>query len=107
MSKTKTLADLAAEHNAIAAKLGLPPVKGFKCSRAAAEAKVKALRDRLPRRSSMGVGALVAELLAEGKADDEVLDGVHERFPNARTSRACVAWYRCALRRTGALPARH
>lgn len=57
----------------------------------AAEAKQKA----------PGVGDLAKELIRAGKTNEETLDAIKEKFPEAKTSMASVNWYRNKLRSDG------
>ena len=43
---------------------------------------------------NQGVGAFCKELIVEGKTNAEVLAAVAEKFPTAKTSKGCVAYYR-------------
>ena len=45
-----------------------------------------------------GIGAFCKELITAGKTNEEVLAAVRQKFPDASTSAASVAWYRNALR---------
>jgi len=47
---------------------------------------------------NQGVGAYCKELILQGKTNAEVLTAVSEKFPTAKTSKGCVAYYRTALR---------
>lgn len=52
---------------------------------------------------NQGVGAFAKELLMEGKPNKEVLEAVLAKFPAAKTSGGCIAYYRTALQRDGKL----
>lgn len=55
-------------------------------------------------KSTDGVGAMVRELLVGAMIDKkelttkEILAAVKEKFPTAKTTAGCVAWYRSDLR---------
>jgi outer membrane murein-binding lipoprotein Lpp len=46
---------------------------------------------------NQGVGAFAKELIVAGKTNTEVLAAVKERFPDAKTTTGCIAFYRTAL----------
>ena len=46
---------------------------------------------------NQGVGAFCKELIVEGKTNAEVLEAVAVKFPTAKTSKGCVAYYRTKL----------
>ena len=46
---------------------------------------------------NQGVGAFCKQLIVEGKTNAEVLVAVAVKFPTAKTSKGCVAYYRTAL----------
>jgi len=50
---------------------------------------------------NQGVGAYAKELIKAGKSNVEALAAVCERFPDAKTSKGCIAFYRTALARDG------
>lgn len=49
-----------------------------------------------------GIGKLVKDLISEGLNNDEVLEKVREQFPSANTNKACVSWYRSAMKKAAA-----
>lgn len=53
------------------------------------------------RRPPSNVGELAEELLQEGLTDEDVLARILEEFPEARTSKRSVAWYRSKAREAG------
>jgi len=57
----------------------------------------------LPQR--YGIGVLAIELLAEGRPDEEILTEIRRRMPWAKTTKACLAWYRVQMKK-GRAPAR-
>lgn len=113
---------LIALYNSEAAAKGKPEVTEFKTTQAARDA-IEALRaDAAPaeteasgaevkvpagdnskyvstgkRGPNQGVGAFCKELIQAGKTNAEVLAEVTIKFPTAKTSKGCVAYYRTAL----------
>lgn len=49
---------------------------------------------------NQGVGAFAKELILAGKNNADVLAAVRVKFPDAKTSTGCVAFYRTALKKT-------
>ena len=50
----------------------------------------------------VGVGSFcVDKILTTNWTNMEILDSVKSTFPNAKTSYACIAWYRSDLRNKG------
>ena len=45
-----------------------------------------------------GIGAFCKTLIQEGKTNKEILEAVAEKFPGAKTTAGCVAYYRNALK---------
>jgi len=52
---------------------------------------------------NQGVGAFAKEQLLLGKSNADVLAAVTEKYPTAKTSKGCIAFYRTALQRDGKL----
>jgi hypothetical protein len=48
---------------------------------------------------NQGVGAFAKEQIVAGKTNAEVLAMVKEKFPDAKTSTSCIAYYRTALKK--------
>jgi len=46
---------------------------------------------------NQGVGAFAKDLIRAGKNNAEVLAAVTEQFPTAKTSKACIAYYRAKI----------
>lgn len=46
---------------------------------------------------NQGVGAFAKQLIREGKNNAEVLAAVTAQFPTAKTSKACIAYYRAKI----------
>lgn len=114
------MTELIALYNEKAAAMGKEAVTEFKTTKAARKA-IEAL-DAAPveteasgapvlvpagdnskyastgkRGPNQGVGAFCKELIVEGKTNQEVLDAVAIKFPSAKTSKGCVAYYRTKL----------
>lgn len=51
-----------------------------------------------PKTQRLGVGKRQVELLKEGKTVDETLAIIQEEFPTAKTTKACVAWYKSKIK---------
>jgi hypothetical protein len=67
--------------------------------KATAAAKVKAAKpitEAKPR--GLGIGAYCKGLITEGKTNAEVLSAVLEKWPDAKTTAASLAWYRSELK---------
>lgn len=47
------------------------------------------------------VGGMVKRLLLAGKDTEAILAEVAKSFPEANTNAACVAWYKCDLKKKG------
>ena len=50
---------------------------------------------------NQGVGAFSKELIVAGLSNADVLAKVLEKFPDAKTSKGCIAFYRTALTKAG------
>jgi len=48
-----------------------------------------------------GVGAYAKDLIRAGKSNEQVLDTVLKKFPEAQTTIASINWYRHDMRRKG------
>ncbi len=59
----------------------------------------KELEARIAQTKKETIGALAYELILAGFSDDEVLEEVRRRIPAAKTSKACIAWYKVQLRK--------
>jgi hypothetical protein len=53
---------------------------------------------------NQGLGKIQEQMLLQGKTTKEILEFISTNFPAAKTSSACVAWYKAKLRREGKLP---
>jgi len=55
----------------------------------------------------MSIGKFASNLiLTTNKSNTEILDAVKAQFPAAKTTMACVAWYKSNLRKKGLIPQR-
>ena len=122
MSK-QTMSEIIAEYNALAVEQGKDEVSSFKnlaAARAAlaslqepaAEEELDPNREIIPESSNsgpkyntagkrgptQGIGAFCKDLTPDGKTNDDVLEAVAEKFPTAKTTRNCVAYYRAKLK---------
>jgi len=50
---------------------------------------------------NQGVGSFAKELIVAGLSNADVLTKVMAKFPNAKTSKGCIAFYRTALSKAG------
>ena len=50
---------------------------------------------------NQGVGSFAKELIVAGLSNADVLTKVMTKFPNAKTSKGCIAFYRTALSKVG------
>jgi hypothetical protein len=50
---------------------------------------------------NQGVGSFAKELIVAGLSNADVLTKVMTKFPNAKTSKGCIAFYRTALSKAG------
>ena len=121
------MSELIAMHNELAAKLGVGEETSFKnlaAARAAVtnlENKMNQATDPLAdvvstvdtleqapknnqiynssgkRGPTQGIGAYAKEQILAGKTNPEILAEIAERFPSAKTTSGCIAYYRTAL----------
>ena len=55
----------------------------------------------------MSIGKFASNLiLTTNKSNTEILAEVRKAFPEAKTTMACIAWYKSDLRKKGKIPAR-
>ena len=105
-----TMEELVEHHNELATGLGKPTVESFKSLKAARAAVAKLNKpvtqkepkapidpEKLGRGPVQGVGAYAKSLLLEGLSNKEVLEKTLEQFPTAKTTVACIAYYRNKL----------
>ena len=54
----------------------------------------------------VSIGSFVRNLVKENlnTPNKELLDKVLQEFPNAKTSMACIAWYKSDMRKKGLIP---
>jgi len=50
---------------------------------------------------NQGIGAFAKEQIALGKTNQDVLNMIADKFPSARTSMSCIAYYRNAIKKGG------
>ena len=111
-----TMEELIEHHNEVATGLDKPTVESFKslkAARAAVEKLSKPVKQKEPktpvdpeklgRGPVQGVGAYAKQLLLEGLSNKEALAKTLEQFPNAKTTVACIAYYRNKLVADGKL----
>lgn len=87
-----------AAKKAPAAKKDAPEKKGA-VGKAKAKEAAKAKAAAKPKKEGgaargSGIGAFCMDLIAKGKTNEEVLEAVKKKFPDAKTSTASIAWYR-------------
>lgn len=60
-----------------------------------------------PKVKAITIGAFASNLiLTTSKSNTEILETVLAAYPSAKTTMACVAWYKSDLRKKGSIPAR-
>ena len=125
--KKLSMSELIAKYNELATAKGLASVTEFK-NLAAARAAVQTLENKMTetanpvdagvtasdsskyastgkRGPTQGVGAFAKGLIVEGKTNPEILAAVKEKFPDAKTTTGCIAYYRTALKNPGMVKA--
>jgi len=121
--KKLSMSELIARYNAIAASRGIATVTEFK-NLAAARAAVTQLEEgktmtetaapvegsEAPvsnatkyssagkRGPNQGVGEFAKGMIRDGSDNKTVLDAVKEKFPGAKTTMGCIAYYRAAVK---------
>jgi len=126
--KGLSMSELIHRHNELANQLGGPNVTEFK-NLAAARAAVETLEKKLEnpmsdttntttdapteagdkskyastdkRGPNQGVGAFAKDLIGTGMDNKAVLEAVKAKFPAAKTTVACIAYYRSAVKNGG------
>ena len=111
-----TMEELVEHHNEVATGLNKPTVESFKSLKAARAAITKLTKpvaqkepktpvdpETLGRGPVQGVGAYAKSLLLEGLSNKEALEKTLEQFPSAKTTVACIAYYRNKLVAAGKL----
>lgn len=53
--------------------------------------------------STVSIGSRSRELIKQGLSNAVILQQVHTEFPNAKTTMACIAWYKSDMRKKGLL----
>lgn len=65
-----------------------------------AEAQIETPQDEA-QAPTMKVGQRARQLILEGKLDNKgILEQIRKEYPNAKTSIACIAWYKSDLKKT-------
>jgi hypothetical protein len=120
--KGKSMSELIAMYNELASAHGKPAVTEFK-NLAAARSAIQHLEtptmdtEATPstgtegdkakynstgkRGPNQGIGLFAKELITAGQANKEVLEAVLAKFPEAKTTMGCIAYYRTALKGGG------
>lgn len=122
--KGMSMSELIMKHNELARQLGGPDVTEFK-NLAAARAAVETLEKKMTqpeattegnapvatdntkytstgkRGPNQGVGAFAKDLITQGMDNKSVLEAVKTKFPEAKTTTACIAYYRTAVKNGG------
>lgn len=120
-----TMSDLITYYNTLAATQGVPEVSSFK-SLAEARDEVQRLENKVAgietpaavngsaptpspdaqkyntsgkRGPNQGIGAYAKERIQAGKTNAEILTEIFSKFPGAKTSASCIAYYRSALKK--------
>ena len=52
------------------------------------------------------IGSRSRMLIKTGMSNAAILATIHEEFPSAKTTMACIAWYKSDMRKKGELPKR-
>ena len=76
-----------------AAKVNKASAAKAKARPTTTKAKAKA-RPTTDKPKKVGIGALIRELISKGKGNEEIVDTVLQKFPDAKTNAANVSWYR-------------
>lgn len=64
------------------------------------EAQIETPQDEV-QAPTMKVGQRAKQLILEGKLDNKgILEQIKKEYPNAKTSIACIAWYKSDLKKT-------
>jgi hypothetical protein len=113
-----TMDELVARHNEAATAKGLPTAESFKSLKAAREAVAKIEAVAIPEPNAeaalvvvtsgavergpvQGVGAFAKAQILAGKNNKDALAATLQQFPTAKTSLACIAYYRTKLVKEG------
>lgn len=92
-----------AEAKALAKKASEEPnqlqqeVANKKAEKAAKAKAAKPPSEAKPR--GLGIGAFCVELIKKGKSNDEILEAVRAKWPDAKTTTASLNWYRADIKR--------
>lgn len=98
MSNT-TIATLLAAYNELAAKAGKQALKSFKGRKEILQRRVDDLKALVQptKTRKLGIGLHCMALIKAGLDNAAVLAAVKSKFPSAKTTMACVSWYRCHM----------
>jgi hypothetical protein len=111
-----TMDEVVDAHNKLATELGKATVDTFKSLKAARAALVKLQTPAAPKEPKVagegavargpvqGVGAFAKDQLLAGMSNKDAHAAVLAQFPTAKTSVACIAYYRTKLVNAGKLP---
>jgi len=111
-----TMDEVIDAHNKLATEQGKPTVGTFKSLKAARAALVKLqtpaapkeVKERSPnaveRGPVQGIGVFCKQQIIEGRTNKEILEMIAEQYPSAKTTGACVAYYRSKLVLAGKIP---
>ena len=72
-------------------------LNAIKDAEAVALAQATAPTPQAPRTKKMGIGKYIVSYLSQGLSPKDVLALIGARFPEAKTSMACVYWYQSKL----------
>lgn len=109
-----TMDELIEHHNKLATELGKPTHDTFKSLKAARAAIEKLSAPVEPKAAAtnlgsdvrgpvQGVGAFAKDLILKGYSNKEALEATLAQFPTAKTTSACIAYYRSKLILAGKL----
>jgi hypothetical protein len=107
--KALTKEELVAEYNALAELHGRDLVEDFKTlggGRTMLKGLIKATTpkpEKVKKERAQGVGAFAKEQLLAGVSNADTLAAVLEKFPDAKTTSSCIAYYKTKLIKAGLL----
>lgn len=67
----------------------------------ATKAKAAPAKAAPAKKGSGGIGGFCIDLIRAGKGNEDILDAVRKKFPDAKTSAASIAWYRNKVKNEG------
>lgn len=107
--KDMTKEELVVAYNTLAAQHGRDAVEDFKtlgAGRTMLKGLIKATTpkpEKVKKERGMGVGAFAKEQLLAGVSNADTLTAVLEKFPEAKTTSSCIAYYKTKLIAAGLL----